>query len=90
MVYAGLFVCASGLYNIFERQILQGATDIDDRGQRLARFRALLALVLFGSAVLGAAHPAVDRFQSGMCGPRSTPPTRRAIHTVFSTSLTSH
>ena len=54
MVYAGLFVCASGLYNIFERQILEGATDIDDRGRRLARFRALLALVLFGSAVLGA------------------------------------
>lgn len=54
MVYAGLFVCASGLYNIFERQILQGATDIDDRGRRLSRFRALLALVLFGSAVLGA------------------------------------
>jgi uncharacterized membrane protein len=54
MAYAGLFVCADGLYIIFERQILQGATDIDDRGRRLARIRALLALVLFGSAVLGA------------------------------------
>jgi len=54
MAYAGLFVCADGLYNIFERQILEGATDIDDRGRRLARIRALLALVLFGSAVLGA------------------------------------
>jgi uncharacterized membrane protein len=54
MAYAGLFVCADGLYNIFERQILEGATDIDDRGRRLARIRALLALMLFGSAVLGA------------------------------------
>ncbi len=54
MVYAALFVCADGLYNIFERQILEGATDIDDRGRRLARIRALLALVLFSSAVLGA------------------------------------
>jgi uncharacterized membrane protein len=54
MAYAGLFVCADGLYNIFERQILEGATDIDDRGRRLARIRALLALVLFASAVFGA------------------------------------
>jgi uncharacterized membrane protein len=54
MAYAGLFVCADALYIIFERQILQGASDIDDRSRRLARIRALLALVLFGSAVLGA------------------------------------
>lgn len=54
MVYAGLFVCADGLYNAFEHQILQSATNIDDHGRRLARSRSILAFGIFGAAILGA------------------------------------
>jgi uncharacterized membrane protein len=55
VVYAGLFVCADGAYNVFERHILLNTDEIAEHGRRLARRRSLLALALFATATLVAA-----------------------------------
>jgi uncharacterized membrane protein len=55
MVYAGLFVCADGAYNLLERHILKRTDEISEPARRLARRRSLLALALFASATLAAA-----------------------------------
>jgi uncharacterized membrane protein len=55
VVYAGLFVCADGAYNLFERHILLTTSEITEQGRRLARRRSMLALALFATATLVAA-----------------------------------
>jgi len=55
MVYAGLFVCTDGIYNVFESRVLRQTTEINERGRRLARRRSLLALCLFAAAAVVAA-----------------------------------
>jgi len=55
MVYAGLFLCIDGIYNVFERHILLRSDDIDEQGRLLARRRSLLALGLFAAAAVAAA-----------------------------------
>jgi uncharacterized membrane protein len=57
MVYAGLFVCTDGAYNLFERHILQRTTEIAEGARRLARRRSLVAFALF---VLATAMAAVQ------------------------------
>jgi len=57
MVYAALFVCIDGVYNVFERHILL-RSNIAERGRLFARRRSLLALSLFAAAALvGAFQP---------------------------------
>ena len=55
MVYAGLFVCIDGVYNIFERRVLLGNDDVAEPGRLLARRRSLVALSLFAAAAVAAA-----------------------------------
>lgn len=55
MVYASLFVCIDGVYNIFERHILLRSDDVAEQGRLLARRRSLLALGLFAAAAVVAA-----------------------------------
>jgi len=55
MVYAGLFVCTDGAYNMLERHILKRADEISEPTRRIARRRSLLALTLFAMATLAAA-----------------------------------
>lgn len=55
MVYAGLFVCTDGAYNVLEHHILKRADEISERTRRIARRRSLLALTLFAMATLAAA-----------------------------------
>jgi len=55
MIYAGLFVCVDGVYNVFERHILLRSEDIAEQGRLFARRRSLLALSLFAAAAVVAA-----------------------------------
>jgi uncharacterized membrane protein len=55
MVYAGLFVCTDGAYNLLERHILNTTDEISAAARRIARRRSLLALTLFALATLAAA-----------------------------------
>jgi uncharacterized membrane protein len=55
MVYAGLFVCTDGAYNLLEHHILNRTDELSDRARRIARRRSLLALALFATATLAAA-----------------------------------
>lgn len=53
-VYAGLFVCTDGAYNMMERHILQRTDQISEHARWIARRRSLLALALFATAALAA------------------------------------
>jgi uncharacterized membrane protein len=55
MVYAGLFFCTDGAYNLLERHILNRTDEISAPARRIARRRSLLALTLFAMATLAAA-----------------------------------
>ena len=55
MVYAGLFVCTDGAYNVLEHHILTRTNEISEPARRIARRRSLLALTLFAIATLAAA-----------------------------------
>ena len=55
MVYAGLFVCTDGVYNLLEHHILRQSDEISDGARLVARRRSLLALALFATATLAAA-----------------------------------
>lgn len=55
VVYAALFVCADGTYNVFERRVLRESDEVTDRQRRVARYRSLLAFALFASAAALAA-----------------------------------
>ena len=52
--YAGLFVCIDIAYNIFEREILvrAHATLVSKRTRRMARWRSLVVLSMFATAML--------------------------------------
>ena len=52
--YAGLFVCADGAFNIFEREVLARAesTHVSARARRVARRRSLIVLVIFAVSIL--------------------------------------
>jgi uncharacterized membrane protein len=55
IIYAGLFVSAAGAFNVLEYHVLKHSTLISQPSRQVARRRSLLALLLFGSAILGAA-----------------------------------
>ncbi len=55
MVYAGLFVCTDGVYNVLEHHILQRTDQISDGARWIARRRSLFALSLFALATIAAA-----------------------------------
>jgi uncharacterized membrane protein len=55
MVYAGLFVCTDGAYNVLEHHILKRTDAISPRARQVARRRSLSALTLFAIAALTAA-----------------------------------
>jgi uncharacterized membrane protein len=55
MVYAGLFVCTDGAYNLLEHHILKRTDEVSERERRIARRRSLLALTLFATATVAAA-----------------------------------
>jgi uncharacterized membrane protein len=58
VVYAALFMCADGTYNVFERRILRESNLVSVRQRRLARHRSKSAFVLFAlAAVLAAMWP---------------------------------
>jgi uncharacterized membrane protein len=52
--YAGLFVCIDIAYNVFEREVLAGAsaTQVSHRARRMARRRSLAVLAIFAIAML--------------------------------------
>jgi len=52
--YAGLFVCADTVYNIFEREVLARtkATHVSEHVRRVARCRSLVVLAIFTTAML--------------------------------------
>jgi uncharacterized membrane protein len=52
--YAGLFVCVDVAYNIFERQVLNGAhaLQVPKATQRMSRLRSLVVLAMFTTAAL--------------------------------------
>lgn len=54
-VYAGLFVCTDGAYNVLEHHILKRTDEISQSARRIARRRSLSALTLFAIAALTAA-----------------------------------
>jgi uncharacterized membrane protein len=54
-VYAGLFVCTDGAYNLLERHILKRTDEVSDGERRIARRRSLLALAIFATATVAAA-----------------------------------
>ncbi len=54
-VYAALFVCTDGAYNVLEHHILKRTDEISPRARRIARRRSLSGLMLFGIATLAAA-----------------------------------
>jgi uncharacterized membrane protein len=54
MIYAGLFVCTDGAYNVLEHHILNRTDELSERARRIARRRSLLALALFASATVAA------------------------------------
>ena len=54
-VYAGLFVCADGAYNVFERRVLRDCEMVTVHQLRVARRRSLSAFALFTLAALVAA-----------------------------------
>ena len=67
--YAGLFVCIDIAYNVFEREILvrAHATLVSKRTRRMARWRSLVVLSIFTTAMLIAF--VVPRFGFGLiCG----------------------
>jgi len=53
-VYAALFVCTDGAYNLMERHILKRTDQISAQARGIARRRSLLALTLFALATLAA------------------------------------
>ena len=55
IVYAGLFVSAASAFNILEHHVLKQTTLVARPSRRIARRRSLLALLLFGIAIIGAA-----------------------------------
>jgi len=52
--YAGLFVCIDIAYNVFEREILSraDARHVSGRTRRMARWRSLIVLGMFTTAML--------------------------------------
>jgi len=52
VVYAALFVCADGTYNVFERRVLHESDEVTDRQRHTARYRSLLAFAMFTSAAV--------------------------------------
>ena len=52
--YAGLFVCIDIAYNVFEREVLvrADATLVSERTRRMARWRSLVVLAIFTTAML--------------------------------------
>ena len=52
--YAGLFVCIDIAYNVFEREVLvrADATRVSKRTRRMARWRSLVVLSIFTTAML--------------------------------------
>ena len=52
--YAGLFVCIDIAYNVFEREVLvrADATRVSKRTRRMARWRSLVVLSMFATAML--------------------------------------
>jgi TMEM175 potassium channel family protein len=57
-VYAALFVCADGAYNVFERRVLRECDMVTDHQRRVAQYRSLSAFALFAcAAVVGAFAP---------------------------------
>jgi len=52
--YAGLFVCIDIAYNVFEREVLvrTDATLVSKRTRRMARWRSLVVLSMFATAML--------------------------------------
>lgn len=52
VVYAALFVCADGTYNVFEQGVLRESKEVNDQQRRMARYRSLLAFALFTSAAV--------------------------------------
>ena len=52
VMYAALFVCADGTYNVFERRVLRESDEVTDQQRRMARYRSLVAFTLFTSAAV--------------------------------------
>jgi uncharacterized membrane protein len=52
VMYAALFVCADGTYNVFERRVLRESGEVTDQQRRIARYRSLVAFALFTSAAV--------------------------------------
>ncbi|MFY9653848.1 MFS transporter, partial [Trebonia sp.] len=52
VMYAALFVCADGTYNVFERRVLRESDEVTDQQRRMARYRSLVAFALFTSAAV--------------------------------------
>lgn len=55
VVYAAVFVCADGAYNLFERRVLRECDMVTERQRRVARYRSLSAFALFSLAAVVAA-----------------------------------
>jgi uncharacterized membrane protein len=55
IVYTALFVCAASVFNVLEYQVLKQTSLISRTSRQTARRRSLLALLLFGLAILAAA-----------------------------------
>ncbi|WP_249011398.1 hypothetical protein [Conexibacter sp. DBS9H8] len=54
IVYAGLFLCAASVFNVLEHRILTSAAQVPRPVRRTARRRSLVALSLFGLAIVAA------------------------------------
>ena len=52
VMYAALFVCADGTYNVFERRVLRESDEVTDQQRRMARYRSLVAFALFTFAAV--------------------------------------
>jgi uncharacterized membrane protein len=55
IIYAALFVCAASVFNALEHQVLKQTNLITPTLRKTARRRSLIALSLFGMAILAAA-----------------------------------
>ena len=55
IVYTALFVSTASAFNVLEYQVVRSSPLVSEPSRRRARRRSLLALLLFGMAILGAA-----------------------------------
>lgn len=62
VLYAAVFVCADGTYNVYERLVPRESDEATAEQRRMARYRSILAFAIFTSAAILAGFVPWDEF----------------------------